>query len=180
MRHFIVLLLALFFAGAAHAQTQVQFGLQTGSNPRALGVYDQTHTFVPFANVDSTGHTVTFTGPATLSYLTVAGYLAATTSGTLTNGHCVSINAAGNLVDAGGACTVGGGGTVSAASAGQIAYYASTGTTVSGATTGTGVLTALGSAPDTTGGVDVVPCDQRQSGADGRDDSQVQLWGGAG
>ena len=140
MRLFFAFLTVMFFACAAHAQTQVQFGLQTGSNPRALGVYDQTHTFVPFANMDSTDHTLTFTGPATLSSLTIAGYLAATTSGALTNGHCVVINATGQFVDAGGAC----GGTVSAASAGQLAYYGSAGSVVSGATTGTGVLTALG------------------------------------
>jgi hypothetical protein len=153
MRHFFAFLLALFFAGAAHAQTQVQFGLQTGSNPRALGVYDQMHTLVPFASLDSTGHTLTFTGPATLSSLTIAGYLAATTSGTLTNGHCVSINAVGNLVDAGAACTTGGGGgTVSSGAAGQLSYYVSTGTTVSGATTGTGVLTALGNTAGAAGG----------------------------
>jgi hypothetical protein len=56
-----------------------------------------------------------------------------TTSGTLTNGHCVSIDASGNLVDAGGACTTGGGGgTVNSGTAGQFAYYATTGTAVSG------------------------------------------------
>ena len=73
-----------------------------------------------------------------------------TASGTLTNGHCVSIDASGNFVDAGGACTTGGGGgTVSSGTAGQAAVYASTGTTVSGVTiggdatlnTGTGALT---------------------------------------
>jgi len=73
-----------------------------------------------------------------------------TTNGTLTNGHCVSIDVSGNLVDAGGACTTGGGGgTVSSGTAGQAAVYASTGTTVSGVTiggdatlnTGTGALT---------------------------------------
>jgi hypothetical protein len=57
----------------------------------------------------------------------------ATAAGTLTNGHCVSINGTGDFVDAGGACTTGGGGgTVSSGTAPQAAYYASTGTTVSG------------------------------------------------
>lgn len=57
----------------------------------------------------------------------------ATTTGTLTAGDCVSIDGSGNLVAAGGACTTGGGGgTVSSATAGQITYYASTGTTVAG------------------------------------------------
>ena len=69
----------------------------------------------------------------------------ATTNGTLTNTHCVSIDASGNLVDAGGTCTTGGGGgTVSSGTAGQMTYYASTGTTVSGnanATISAGALT---------------------------------------
>ncbi len=56
-----------------------------------------------------------------------------TTSGTLVNGHCVSIDASGNLVDAGGACTTGGGGgTVNSGTSGQLTYYGSTGTAVSG------------------------------------------------
>jgi hypothetical protein len=70
----------------------------------------------------------------------------ATTSGSLTNGNCVSIGASGNLVDAGGPCTTGGGGgTVSAGTANQLAYYASTGTVVSGlASAANGVLVTDG------------------------------------
>jgi hypothetical protein len=61
-----------------------------------------------------------------------------------TVGHCLQWGSTG-VTDAGGACTTGGGGgTVSSGNTGQVAYYAATGTTVSGATTGTGVLTALG------------------------------------
>jgi hypothetical protein len=57
------------------------------------------------------------------------------TSGPLINGHCVSIDSLSQLVDAGGACTTGsGGGTVATGTAGQIAYYASTGNTVVGET----------------------------------------------
>lgn len=57
----------------------------------------------------------------------------ATTTGTLTNSHCVSIDANGNLVDAGSACSgAGGGGTVSAGTNGQLATYPSNGTTVGG------------------------------------------------
>lgn len=56
-----------------------------------------------------------------------------TTSGTLTNGHCVSINS-GNLIDAGAPCTTGGGGgTVTAATAGQVTVYQASGNTVVGA-----------------------------------------------
>lgn len=55
-----------------------------------------------------------------------------TVFGDLTNGDCVSINN-GNLIDAGGACTVGGGGgTVSSGVTNQLAYYAADGTTVTG------------------------------------------------
>lgn len=69
----------------------------------------------------------------------------ATFSGALTNGDCVSIDASGNLVAAGGACTVGGGGgTVSAASVNQIAIYTGA-TTVSGLTNlAGGILTGSG------------------------------------
>jgi hypothetical protein len=56
-----------------------------------------------------------------------------TVNGTMTNGHCVSIDSNSNLIDAGGSCTTGGGGgTVNSGSAGQVAYYASTGSAVSG------------------------------------------------
>lgn len=77
-----------------------------------------------------------------------------TTSGTLTNGHCVSIDGSGNFVDAGGACTIGGGGgTVNAGTAGQMAYYATSTNAVSGnpnATISNGALT-LGVANTTLG-----------------------------
>lgn len=72
----------------------------------------------------------------------------ATTSGTLTNSHCVSIDGSGNLVDAGGTCTVGGGGgTVSSASQYQIPYYTTSGTgnTVGGS--GNITTSAGGSSP---------------------------------
>lgn len=57
----------------------------------------------------------------------------ATNTGALTNGNCVSINGAGDFVDAGGPCTTGGGGgTVSSALQYDIGYYATAGTTISG------------------------------------------------
>jgi hypothetical protein len=61
MRHFIVLLLALFFAGAAQAQTAVQWGLATGANPRTLCVYDTSPTrpCVPVGALDNVAHTFT-------------------------------------------------------------------------------------------------------------------------
>lgn len=61
------------------------------------------------------------------------GTILGTTSGVMTSGDCVSINASGNLVAAGGPCTTGGGGgTVTSSTAGQMTWYASTGTTVIG------------------------------------------------
>jgi len=84
------------------------------------------------------------TGNVTFGTLSGTTTTFATATGTLTTGHCVSINN-GNFIDAGGACTTGGGGgTVSSGTAGQLTYYASSGTVVAGATTGTGVVTALG------------------------------------
>ena len=56
-----------------------------------------------------------------------------TVNGTLISGHCVSIDSNLNLQDAGGACTTGGGsGTVNSGTSGQLTYYGSTGTAVSG------------------------------------------------
>lgn len=68
-------------------------------------------------------------------------------TGAVTNGDCVSIDANGNLIAAGGACSVGGGGgTVSAASVNQMAIYTGA-TTVSGlANVAGGILTGSGGA----------------------------------
>ena len=65
-----------------------------------------------------------------------------TTSGALNNGDCVSIDANGNLIDAGGPCTTGGGGgTVSPSTANNMTYYAVSGSTVTGlATANNGTL----------------------------------------
>lgn len=70
----------------------------------------------PFTSGTKTGSTAAF----------------ATASGTLTSGDCVSIDGSGNFVDAGGACTVGGGGgTVASSTIGQVAAYTAA-TTVTG------------------------------------------------
>ena len=75
-------------------------------------------------------------------------------SGSVTNGHCVQWGASGVLLDAGGSCTTGGGGgTVNAGTAGQVAYYATSTNAVSGTTTGTGVLTAIGNNVNGSGGL---------------------------
>jgi hypothetical protein len=60
------------------------------------------------------------------------------------NGDCAQFDDLGGIIPI--ACAGGGGGsgTVNAGTAGQLAYYMGNGTAVSGATTGTGVLTALG------------------------------------
>lgn len=72
----------------------------------------------------------------------------ATTSGVFTPGNCVQTDVNFNLVDAGGACGGGGGGsgTVSSGTANSLAYYAGTGTTVTGlGSANNGVLVTNGS-----------------------------------
>lgn len=72
----------------------------------------------------------------------------ATANGTFTNGDCVQVNSGGALVDSGGACSggSGGSGTVTSAAANSIAYYAATGTTVAGlASVNSAVLVTSGS-----------------------------------
>lgn len=91
-------------------------------------------------------------------------------TGATTAGHCVQFDSSGNTVDAGGACTTGGGGgTVSAGTAGQLAYYSGTGTAVVGnanATISSGAMTlgiaasvtgSLGLAGSTSGAVTIQP-----------------------
>lgn len=79
----------------------------------------------------------------------------ATASGTLTSTHCVSIDASGNFVDAGGTCTTGGGGgTVSSSTVGTVPVYTGA-TTVAGGTDfsfASGVV-ALGTAGSEVGSV---------------------------
>lgn len=71
------------------------------------------------------GTTITAIGGNTAKVGTVAGVLI--------SGNCVSIDANLNFIDAGGACTTGGGGgTVNSGTANQMTYYAGTGTVVSG------------------------------------------------
>lgn len=71
----------------------------------------------------------------------------ATTNGAFTTGDCMQADGNGNIVDAGGPCGGGGGsGTVTAGTANQLAYYASSGTTVAGLLSGNnGVLVTNGS-----------------------------------
>lgn len=100
-------------------------GVQTFTNSdlKMLGSSTGATTFTS-ANAGGSNFTLTF--PARTANV-------ATSSGTLTNGNCVSIDASGNFVDAGGACTTGGGGgTVNSGTSGQLAYYASSTNAVSG------------------------------------------------
>ncbi len=74
-------------------------------------------------------------GSAALSQGTRSGNTTsfATTTGSMTSGDCVSIDGSGNLIAAGGPCTVGGGGgTVTSSTAGEIPYYATTSSVVVG------------------------------------------------
>lgn len=73
-----------------------------------------------------------------------------TTTGVLTNGDCVQIDASGNLIDAGGPCTTGGGGgTVTSGLINQLAWYSAAGTTVVGLATGNSsvLVTSAGGVP---------------------------------
>lgn len=91
------------------------------------------------------------TSPVSLYARSGTATTIATASGTLTNGHCVSINGTGDFVDAGGACTTGGGGgTVASSTIGQVAVY-------SGATTVTGIA-ACNSGYYGTDGAGAVSC----------------------
>lgn len=87
------------------------------------------------------------TSPVTFGTLSGNTTEFATSTGTLSNGHCVSIDANGNFIDAGGACTTGGGGgTVSSGVANQLAYYMASGTTIVGlSSANSGVLVTSGS-----------------------------------
>jgi hypothetical protein len=58
----------------------------------------------------------------------------------------------------------GGSGTVNSGTGGQLTYYATTGAAVSGTNAGTGVLTALGIAANSTGGFPTVPVGFTQGG----------------
>lgn len=77
-----------------------------------------------------------------------------TTTFTFTAGQSIGLISDGtNWVVLKGTGSGGGSGTVNSGTSGQLSYYASTGTAVSGATTGTGVLTALGNALNAAGGL---------------------------
>ena len=103
----------------------------------------------------ATGKPLFGAGTAAITTGTLSGNTTevATATGVLTNGHCVSIDASGNFIDAGGACTVGGGGgTVTAGTLNQLAYYSAAGTTVVGLNLGTG-LSITGGTLNASGGV---------------------------
>ena len=71
----------------------------------------------------------TFNGKqANLGLVSLSGNTtkAATTSGTLVNGHCVNIDASGNLTDAGAACGTGGGGITSINTSSPTSFAAGT------------------------------------------------------
>jgi len=127
--------------GTAHTWT----GAQTFTTPIAVGSGGTGQsTFTANAPLIGSG-----TSPVTVGSRSGTTTVFATATGTLTDGDCVSLNA-GNIIDAGGPCTTGGGGgTVSAGTANQMAWYAGTGTTVSGlATANSGVLiTSAGGVP---------------------------------
>ena len=82
-----------------------------------------------------------------------------TSTGTLTSGHCSQFDSNGNIVDSGAGCggaSGGGSGTVNNGTANALAYYPSTGNSVSPLTLGSGVLSALGTTPNANGGIAIL------------------------
>ena len=97
-------------------------------------------------------------GASTLTQGTVSGNTTkfATVTGSLTAGDCIQLDSNKNFVDAGGPCTTGGGGgTVSAGTAGNVSYYASSGTTVTGLANGTSSQVLIGGSAPTWGSVNL-------------------------
>jgi hypothetical protein len=78
------------------------------------------------------------TTPAAGSFTTLSATGNLTTNITGTT-QCVEANSSGVLSGVGSACGAGGSGTVNSGTSGDVAYYASTGTAVSGATVGAGL-----------------------------------------
>lgn len=139
------------FANTTGAPTNTLIAIWDGAQCVTLGALNQTaHTIVvgtiPYpVTSGGTGQT-SFTanlplignGTSALGQGTLAGSTTkfATVNGSITNGHCRSTDSLGNDIDAGGPCTTsGGGGTVTAGIAGQVAYYSATGATVVGTST---------------------------------------------
>lgn len=124
--------LALATAGGATATLQAlgfaNLSLPLGTDTLLGATIAQTITNKTFDTANNTfkiaGTTITG-GQGTTGKVTFA-------NGAFTNGHCVSIDASGNIVDAGAACSAGGSGSVNAGTFGQFAWYAGTGTAVSG------------------------------------------------
>lgn len=122
--------------GAGTTDTKVVAGIVTdGISKLTLGVAGTSVGSIDFTNV--TSGTITLSpvtgalGAVTLT-LPARSATVATTTGTLTSGRCVEIDASGNFIQAAAACGSGGGsGTVSTATVTQVAFYTGT-TTVSG------------------------------------------------
>jgi hypothetical protein len=122
----------------------------TSNGTTASWVAPATNTYTRTSFTATAGQT-SFTATYTVGYVQVYlnGVLLSASDYTATSGTAVVLSVAassGDIVDvmamAGGAPS--GSGTVNSGTSGQLTYYASTGTAVSGATTGTGVVTALG------------------------------------
>ena len=114
---------------ATTARTNLGLGTaavaNTGTSGATLCLLNGTCTFATMPTFTA-GQLPPASGGTGLSTFTRSGNTTdfATATGTLTPGHCVSIDSNGNFIDAGGACTTGGGGgTVTAGTVGQLAYY---------------------------------------------------------
>src|SRR5215469_2012733 len=116
MKKLLGFFVALLWLGVANAQVQVQWGQDASGTTRNVYVLDPTNAaWLPTGVIYTSTHVFSpITGP-------------------FTNGHCVALNSNGQLVDAGGVCTTGGGGgTVSPGTVTQVAYYNATGSAIVG------------------------------------------------
>lgn len=140
MTTIIFLFVLLFSSICAEAQSITMMGPVSGGTISTASGGTGATNFT--ANLPILGNG---TGPLTQGSRSGTTTTFVTTTGTLTSGHCVSIDGSGDMIDAGGACTTGGGGgTVSAGLTGNLGYYATNSTVISPLTLGSSVLTALG------------------------------------
>jgi hypothetical protein len=112
---------------ASTGANALQLPAQAGLTCSASGCVGEDTTATMYHNYTGAADSLVMTAPASAS---------------ITNGDCAKFSKSGSVVtmaDAGAACGSGGGGsgTVNSGTQGQIAYYASTGTAVSGAGPGT-------------------------------------------
>ena len=139
--------------GSNVATAVAMSGDATITNAGVASVNSLSHvTNASLANSGLVNASITFGGQGAVALggsIAVRGtgaYLQAAATSTPTAGHCAQFDSNLNIADAGGTCTTGGGGgTVSAGTLNDLAYYAASGTAVTGlATINNGILVTSG------------------------------------